>query len=288
MNLAAVMNRRNANSPPAQPCTLAATLFNNPMFWKKKKTDTSHDSKIILGMIMLNDNNTFDIDRFTVDFKNNYVKTIQEPSGDNASFVFRIGDEMVAIAHMDIPIPKGDIEATAQYSYNWQTALEDTKDHKSHLIVSVMQGGQDQIKRFKLFTQVLCSLLRTTNAIGVYKGNQSLLIPKEDYLNEAEVMSEEYLPLNLWIYFGLRMTENGNAGYTYGLKEFNKTEMEIVNSSKTLEDIRGFLFNIAHYVLDYDVAFQDGQTVGGSAEEKIAISFSKGQFVEGETFKLAY
>jgi hypothetical protein len=130
--------------------------------------------------------------------------------------------------------------------------------------------------------------LRTTNAIGVYKGNQSLLIPKADYLNEAGAMSEEYLPLNLWIYFGLRVTDNENSGYTYGLKEFNKTEMEVVNSQKSLEDIRGFLFNIAHYVLEYDVTFQDGQTVGGSEDEKIAIKSSKGQFVEGVTFKLAY
>lgn len=258
------------------------------MFWKKKKTETSRDSKIILGMIMLSDNNSFDIDQFAVDFKNHYVHTIQEPSGDNASFVFRIGDEMVAIAHMNIPIPQGDLLATAQYSYNWQTALEDTKDHKSHLIVSLMQGKADAVQRFTLLTQVLCSLLRTANAIGVYKGNQSLLIPKQDYLNEAELMTEEYLPLNLWIYFGLRVTETGNAGYTYGLRAFNKTEMEILHSSKSLEAIRGFLFKIAHYVLEYHVAFQDGQTVGSSTEEKIAISFSKGQFVEGETFKLAY
>lgn len=239
-------------------------------------------------MIMLNDYNAFDIDRFSVDFKKNYGRNIQEPSGDNGSFVFKIEDEMVAIAHMNVPIPSGDIEGTAQYSYNWQTALEDTKDHKSHLIVSLMQGGQDQIKRFKIFTQVICSLLRTTNSIGVYKGNQSLLIPKDDYLNEAEAMNEEYLPLNLWIYFGLRVTDNGNSAYTYGLKEFNKTEVEIVNSQKSLEDIREFLFNITHYVLDYGVSFKDGQTVGGSEEEKIAISFSKGQFVDGDTFKLAY
>ena len=258
------------------------------MFWKKKKADTTHKSKIILGMVMLNDNNSFDIDLFTNDLKNNYDSHIQEPSGDNASFVFRIDDEMVAIAHMDIPIPTGEIDGAAHYAYNWQTALEDTKDHKSHFIVSIMAGGLDQIKRFKIFTQVLSSLLRTTNAIGVYKGNQSLLIPKEDYLNEAKEMSEDYLPLNLWIYFGLRVANNRNSGYTYGLKEFNKSEIEIVNSSQSLEDIRGFLFNIAHYVLGYDVTFQDGQTVGGSEDEKIAISLSKGKFVEGNTFKLAY
>lgn len=258
------------------------------MFWKSKKVDKTQDSKIILGMVMLHDDSSFDVESFTNDFKNNYGDKIKEPTGDSGSFVFTVDGETTAIAHMDIPIPPGDIEETSQYAYNWQTALEDTKDHKSHLIVSLMRGGQDQIKRFKIFTQVLCSLLRTTNAIGVYKGNQSLLIPKDDYLNEAEAMSDEYLPLNLWIYFGSRVTDKGNSGYTYGLKEFNETEMEIVNSSKSLEDIRAFLFNIAHYVLDYDVTFQDGQTVGGSEEEKIAISFSKGQFVESDTIKLAY
>src|SRR5690349_20290836 len=120
---------------------------------------------------------------------------------------------------MPVPIPSGDIEGTSQYAYNWPTAMEDTKEHKSHLIVSVLPGGQDHKKRFKTFTEVICAILRTTNAIGVYKGNQSLLIPKDDYLNEAEKMSDEFLPLNLWIYFGLRVKDKGNTGYTYGLKE---------------------------------------------------------------------
>jgi len=258
------------------------------MLWKKKKADKPQDSKIILGMVFLEDANTFDIDTFSKDFLSFYDNNIQEPTGDNSSFVFTVDGEMIAIAHMPVPIPSGDIEGTAQYAYNWQTALEDANKHKSHLIVSIMQGGQDQIKRFKIFTKVLCSLLRTTNSIGVYEGNQSLLIPKEDYLSEAELMSDDYLPLNLWIYFGLRTTDKGKSGYTYGLKEFNKTEMEVLNSSNSLEDVRAFLFNITHYVLDYDVTFKDGQTCGLSEEERIPISISKGKFVDGDTLKLAY
>ncbi len=258
------------------------------MFWKKKKTDTSQNSNIILGMVMLKDNNSFSIDSFCNDYTNNYNSLVEEPTGDSGSFIFKIEGEMAAIAHMNIPIPSSDIKETAIYAYNWQTALEDTDEHQSHLIVSLMQGGQDQIKRFKIFTKIICSLLRTTNAIGIYKGNQSLLIPKDDYLNEAQVMSEEFLPLNLWIYFGLRVTDKGKSGYTYGLKEFNKTEMEILDSSKSMEDIREFLFNITHYVLDNDITFQDGQTIGDSAEEKILIKFSKGRFTEGNTFKFAY
>ena len=258
------------------------------MFWRKKKVDKTQESRIILGMIMLRDEDTFNTESFTADLNKYYGENIQDHAGDNNSFVFTFDGETVAIAHMPVPIPSGDIEGSAQYAYNWQTALEDTKGHKSHLIVSLMRGGKDQIKRFRIFTQVLCSLLRTTNAIGVYKGNQSLLIRKDDYLNEADLMDEDYLPLNLWIYIGLRATGSGNSGYTYGLKEFNKTELEIVNSSKSVEDIRGFLFNIAHYVLDYDVTFKNGQAVGLSKEQKIAISLSKGRFVEGDTFKLAY
>ena len=258
------------------------------MFLKKNKTETGQDSKIILGMIMLLDETSFDLNGFLEDYNNNYPYRINKFSGDNSSVAFKIDNEMVTIAHMPFPIPSGDIVETAEYSYNWQSVLDDTKEYKSHLIVSIIQGGHDQIKRFKIFTQVLCSLLRTTNSVGVYKGNQSLLISKEEYLIEAALMNNDYLPLNLWIYFGLRTSENGNSGYTYGLKEFNKTELEVLNSLKSVEDIRGFLFNMSHYILEYDVTFKDGQTCGRSEEERIGITISKGKFVGGDTFKLAY
>lgn len=250
--------------------------------------DNPTKSKMILGMVMLPDLNSFDLNNFAHDFKSNYGNFIEDLTGDNSSATFRIEGEMVVIGHMPAPIPSGDIEGTAKYAYNWMSALEDTKGHKSHLFVSVLRGGQDQLRRFRLFTEVLCSLLRTTNAIGIYKGAQSLLIPKEDYLNEAQLMSDDYLPLNLWIYFGLRSHSTGNSGYTYGLTELNKDEMEIVHSARSLEDIRGLLFSMAHYVLEYDVTLEGGQTCGMSETEKIPISYSKGVHVQGDTLKLAF
>jgi hypothetical protein len=257
------------------------------MFWKKKK-QVYTQRKIILGMVILRDDNSADPKAFRKDFEDYYDKTINELSGDSTSFAFKIDDELIVIGHVSIPIPYGDIEGAAKYAYNWETALEDLKNHKSHLIVSITSGGQDQIKRFKIFTQVICSLVRTTNSLGVYEGNQSLLIPKNDYLDEASLMSDDYLPLNLWIYFGYRVTDKGNSSYTYGLKEFDKNEMEINDSSKSIEEISKFLFKTTHYVLDHDVTFKDGQTCGMSADERIAITFSKGRLVEGETLKLAY
>ena len=86
------------------------------MFWKKKTADKSQDSKIILGMVMLNDESSFDVDSFVNDFKASYGHNIKEPTGDSGSFVFKVHGEMVAIAHMGVPIPIGDIEGTAQYA----------------------------------------------------------------------------------------------------------------------------------------------------------------------------
>jgi len=183
------------------------------MFFKKKRLEEPKtDSRIIIGMIMLNNDHPIDTKLFREDFKKNFENSINDLSGDNAAFAFNVDNENIAVGHMQMPIPHSDIEGTAEYAYNWETALEDLKNHKSHLIVTLMNGGQDQVKRFKIFTKVICSLLRTTNSIGVYEGSQSLLIPKQDYLDISEEMTDDYFPLNLWIYFGYRKTEKGNSG----------------------------------------------------------------------------
>lgn len=255
------------------------------MFGKEKKKSKNN---IILAMVMLEDSRFLEMNEFCKDFKAHYKKVVSDPTGDESTFSCTIDGEFIVIGYMNFPVPQRDIEGTAQYAYNWETAVDDLKNHKSHLIITLTSSEQSQVNRFKIFTEVICSLLRITNAVGVYKGTQSLLIPKNDYLHEAGLMSDDYSPLNLWIYFGYKITRQGNSTYTYGLKAFNKSEMEIIDSSKSLAEISKFLFNMTHYVLDNDVTFKDGQTCGTSAEEKIPISFSKGKYVEDKTFKLAY
>ncbi len=257
------------------------------MFGFKKKKPEKTENKLLLGMIMLNDINSFDNGQFLSEIKKRKIK-FGQIEGDNSTMTFKVGDSLVAVAHMPIPIPKEDIEGCAKYAYNWEGAVDATKYHKSHLIVTVSGDKSGTIELYRLFTNVTSSLLESSDSLGVYIGGQTLLIPKYDYIEEAANMDSDYLPLNLWIYFGLGMTNSGNYGYTYGLSEFDKKELEIVDSKQDIDDVRGFLFNITHYILEFDVIFKDGQTCGLSAEERIPISESKGVFVDGETFKLGY
>lgn len=252
------------------------------------KKEIKEEAKNIIGMIMLKGGEAVDLNNLLKDLNEHYPFKIEDINGDNNSAVFKINKEFVLIGYMPIPIPAGDIEGTAKYAYNWPSALEEIKEHKGHLIISIAKGSNDQVKRFRIFTSLVCSLFRTTASIGIYKGSQSLLIPKRDYLNDASYMNENWLPLNLWIYFGLRVNGKLNSGYTYGLKEFNKKELEIIDSKRGHHEIRELLFNISHYLLESDINFKDGQTCGISEEEKIRITLSEGKFVEGETFKLDY
>jgi hypothetical protein len=217
------------------------------------------------------------------------ISRIEKESGDNIAGVFNIDDEEVYLMVKPVPIPQEDMENTAKYMYNWPTAAEDVQDHKSHIILALTQdGGNDSIKRFRLLTKLICALLNVTKAMGVYFGEQSLLISKEAYLEEAKTMSDSHLPINLWVYLGLRTIEGKTNGYTYGLKAFDKDEVEIVGSEKSWTEVRELLFNICHYVLMNDVIFKAGQTFGYTEKQKIPISYSKGRFVNGNSFKLAY
>ncbi|MBK9461103.1 MAG: hypothetical protein IPN94_17145 [Sphingobacteriales bacterium] len=99
---------------------------------------------------------------------------------------------------MPVQIPWGDIEGTAQYSYNWMTANKDLENHNSHIIVTVMSSKNSEVERFKILTKVLSSIVATTNCIGVYQGSQSLLIPRQQYLDSAEALKTNQIPLDLW------------------------------------------------------------------------------------------
>ena len=90
----------------------------------------------------------------------------------------------------------------------------------------------------------------------------------------------------MWIYIGLKKIETGNCAYTYGLKDFQKTEIEIVNSKLSLEELFDFLFNISSYIIENNITLKNGETIGLTADQKAPIKLSKGQFVEGQSLKL--
>lgn len=87
---------------------------------------------------------------------------------------------------------------------------------------------------------------------------------------------------------GLWRREGGLCGYTEGMRAFGKDEMEVLDADAEPGDLRGFLLDIADYLLENDVTLHDGETIGFSQEDKHAITRSGGVFLPGMTLKIKY
>jgi hypothetical protein len=170
----------------------------------------------------------------------------------------------------------------------WPEAKDLTPTHKGHIIISVSSTTDNKLNMFKNFTKVASTVLTNTNSLGIYLGNQTLVLPTDFYVGGAKSMTDEELPLLNWIYFGLRKENGKNSGYTFGLKEFGYDELEILNSSNPIEEIQSMLFNISHYIIQGNVELNDGETIGLTEDQKIKIEKSQGVQVEGTTLKLLY
>ncbi|MBK7220751.1 MAG: DUF4261 domain-containing protein [Saprospiraceae bacterium] len=256
------------------------------LFKKKEVVADNKQSEVLLAMPLFTQGNRYQLNAVLDDLKNHWSLNVSFVQGDDDSAVFAMDGENIALAFMSVPIPGDEVAGCAQLAYNWKTAMEDLKEFSGHAIVSILAGKKSALERAVLLTKVLASILRTSKAVGVYQGNQSLLIPKNQYLSSAEELKEGSQPIDLWIYLGLRKTESGNSLYTYGLKSFDKVEMEIIDSKLGLDELYGFITNICSYLIENDVTFKHGETLGYTEDQKIKITLSKGHFLEGQTLKL--
>ncbi len=257
-------------------------------FLKKEKSNESTTTSLILGMVLLEEANTVDINGVVSDLRSSWRLQVDDRESGDASSVLVIDGYNIAIAHMPLPVPGDEIKETAAYNYLWPNAEAEATRHQGHVLVSLMNAGKDPVAENLLFNKVAASVLKNSQSLGVYIGGRSLLLSKDFYLGNTAMMSEKDLPLYNWVYFGLRQENGKQSIYTYGLTDFNKKEMEIVNSSHSLDELIEMMFNMTHYVIAQQVNLKDGETIGISAEQKLKIKESKGKFLEGTTLKITY
>lgn len=160
--------------------------------FKNQTEKVKSKEKVILSMPMFQGDKAYSLDVVVEDLKQHWKLNVKDIEGDDTVAILTIEDETVAIALMPIPIPTQELEPLYEYSYLWDGVEEETKAHKRHAIVSVMSGSkEDIIKRYSILSKVNASILRTCeNAIGVYHGTSTLLVPNELYINLAELMKE--------------------------------------------------------------------------------------------------
>ena len=208
-----------------------------------------------------------------------------EDDGDDA-LMLTLENSLVAVSLMPAPIPDGEAEANAGNNYLWPEAVETAKAHRAHIMVAVIGKEEDALELGKLYVKVLSVCCRQPYATGVYASG--VVFEPSFYEDCAEMMHEDMLPIFNWIWFGLYGNEGGLCGYTDGLEQFGREEIEVLDTNAAPEELRNFMAGIVSYVLEYGVELHDGETIGFSEEDKHTITRSKSDVLPGMTLKISY
>lgn len=257
---------------------------------KKENNETG----AFIGFVLLS-SNRWDKQKFIDDCMADWGLALSDEDDDDTldeddddTLVVTMGDAMLGVSLMPAPVPNGEAEHYASGNYMWDNAVEVVQSHRAHILVSVLGKDGALLDKGRLFTKLVASCLKQENAIAVY--TDGAVFQPQFYRECASIMQQgkDALPILNWVWFGIYRTEELSGIYTYGMRKFGKEEMEVYTDHASLSDVRNFLLDIVAYVLDYDVTLKDGETIGFSEDQKLAITLSDAIALEGKSLKLEY
>ena len=242
-----------------------------------------------VGFVLL-DEVRFDAEKYVKDLKEDWGMSYDfEITHDNNTIIADNNGMILTASLMPAPIPDNEAIEQAKTNYRWDGAVEAAERHKAHLLASVInRGDMDNIEGAKHYVKLLANATKQEGCLGI--NILGTVIHPQMYYDFAKLYDEnDDFPIENIVYIGLYGDENNTvSGYTYGLEEFGKKELEIIKSLEEAEEVYNFLASISDYIITSDVVLNDGETIGFSEEQKIQISVSDGITLDGETIKLGF
>ena len=242
-----------------------------------------------VGFVLL-DEVRFDAEKYVKDLKDDWNLDYDfEITQEDNTIIADYNGMIMTASLMPAPIPDNEAVEQAKTNYRWEKAVEAAEKHKAHLLVSVINRGDvDNIEGAKHYVKLLANATKQEGCLGI--NILGTVIHPQMYYDFAKLYDEnDDFPIENIVYIGLYGDENNTvSGYTYGIEQFGKKELEIIKSSEEAEEVYNFLASISDYIITSDVVLNDGETIGFSEEQKIQISVSKGIALDGETVKLGF
>jgi hypothetical protein len=193
--------------------------------------------------------------------------------------VLGLGNDRAIVALMPMPIPWSNLEGPCATAWWWPEASEKVQQHTSHLLVMLAGDTGNLIQRHLTLTHLTAAVASLTDAVGIYWSGGTLVHRPQDFIDEAQNVSDDNLPLHLWIDFRIEQNEDGSYRlFTTGMKALGQMEIEIAHSTKTPEEIVHFAHSVAGYLITSNPRIDSGETIGRSQAEKIPATRAPSMF----------
>jgi hypothetical protein len=174
-----------------------------------------------------------------------------------------IGDDTAAATLVPRPIPPGQLEGPAATAWYWPDAAAVLSDHAAHLLVTLVDEGGRPLDKALTLTRLTAALAAAAPSVGVFWGPGRLVHPPGAFLEQATTAGEHNLPLFLWVDFRVeRGAADGLRLFTTGLEALGGQEIEVPRYHGEPGDLVGFVYNVAHYMLERRKTINEGDTIG--------------------------
>ncbi len=192
---------------------------------------------------------------------------------DSAGLVrVTVGDAELAIAPASTPISWELLDGPCRDAWHWREAAAVLRLHRSHLVVALVEGAGLPLPRALFLTRVAAEVGESFGYSGVYWESALLVHAAAAFTEAARAMTPRRLPLRLWVSFRIASEEDDTRSLaTTGLDAFGEKEIEIWGSRAEPNEMIGWAYNTAHYLLAERAAIADGQALGTSPEEWVHV-----------------
>ncbi|HEC2848715.1 TPA: DUF4261 domain-containing protein, partial [Campylobacter jejuni] len=200
--------------------------------------------------------------------------------------IFSYENMLVTLNLINNPIPNHEVEYYANFNFMWKDALEQTKKHKAHLLIAVLSQDQSKLEQAKMFTKIAVLCLDNKHALGFYTG--AVVLEPSFYIENAKMLDDNRLPVYNWIYVSVYPSENGVNAYTYGLRNFDKLELEVCDLNIEEKELFFCIYDIVLHILTYDINLKDKDILKFEDGKEIKFIKSQGISVENESLKIIF
>ncbi len=186
------------------------------------------------------------------------------------TFSCTINGEQAGVGVIPTRVPESDLAGPATTSWLWPNATEDLLAHDTHALVFLRSTGSPESAHIDS-TRLVAAVVRGSGALGVYVGEATMVIRGDVFVDTAKRL-DPLLADQLWIDFRCLEHEDGSTSlFTVGLDAFGSMELEVDRSRHPCGEVRNFTIMIAGYLTANGPVLKDGDTVGGSEDQRIQV-----------------
>lgn len=215
-------------------------------------------------------------------------EAIKLSSATAAMATFEWGDATLAYTLVDRPIPADQLAGPAARAWYWPEAAEQLGKHKAHLIVALVDDGSSRIDKSMKLTKFVAAFLPKSQALGLQWGASRAVHEPLAFVQVAQQLARDDLPLHLWLDFQVETSSNGDLRlYTTGMEALGKLELEVPRFTGPTQQLVNHVYNLAHYILEKDSLIKDSEVIGLPGEVQVTVRDTV-TFLEGDQQVLAF